>query len=322
MGQVARDINLRAYSYHGITLPDQDPKLQGRYKIHIPEFHHLIDQQYGIWCKNQAHKWRWTPSEDYMYGEYYPLQPGTKVLIKFYENDFHTGYIDRIISDQVIKTTPKIGCALNPEATTDRDDVYMVFKTPKYHNLFLINEDTSDSENGLDKDLIRNSIHLYYNYRRSTMTINEDGIHWFTMDNRGVTIEGNNSEWVNKNEKVYIKQNRDLYIDGAHHHFTRKDYDSYICGEHREWSMNKHSTMSQAEIAEDAPTIWMNSGHSNMARQGEVNKGEDEIVVQKKIDTRVVAHLNRDDTYYGIGAEEIIGGVPPATKRNGRCRSL
>ncbi len=314
MGQIARDVNLRAYSYHGITLPDQDPKLQGRYKIHIPEFHHLLNQNEGIWCKNQVHQWRWTPSDDYMYGEYYPLQPGTKVLIKFYENDFHTGYIDRIISDQVIKTTPKVGCGLNPEATTDRDDIYMIYKTPKYHNLFLINEKTTDSSNGLDQYLIKNSIHLYYNYRRSTMILNEDGIHWFTMDNRGVTVEGNNSEWVNKNEKIYVHENRDIYIKGNHKHLCRSDGDSVIFGQSREYSKGQHSTISSSKISLDAPKVLINCGSSKMAKMAKVNKGEDEIIVQKKIDTRVVSHLNQDDTYYGIPSQEIVGGVPPMPK--------
>ena len=36
------ELNLRANSYHGIILPDKDPKNQGRYKVHIPELHPLM----------------------------------------------------------------------------------------------------------------------------------------------------------------------------------------------------------------------------------------------------------------------------------------
>lgn len=316
MGQLAieKEINLRQYSYHGLVLPDKDPKNQGRYKIHIPELHPLIKAAEGIWVKNQQHNWRYGPSDDYMYGEYFPLQPGTKVLVKFYENDFHTGYVDRIISDQIISTTPKIAVKKIPKATTDRDDIYMLFKTPKKHNLFTVLEDTADSTNKLNAKLIPNSMHLYYNYRRSTMIINQDGIHWFTMDNRGVTVEGNNSEWVNKNEKVYVKLNRDVFINGNHKHHTHLDYDSTIDGEHREHSCAQHSTTSSTRITEDAPTIWMNSGLSHSAKMAVVNKGEDEIIKQNKIDMRVVAHQYRDtegDTYYGDTSIPIVGGTPP-----------
>lgn len=311
---IAKEINLRQYSYHGLILPDRDPKNQGRYKVHIPELHPLIEADLGIYVKNQQHNWRYGPSDDHMYGEYYPLHAGTKVLIKFYENDFHTGYVDRIISDQIISTTPKIAVDKIPEATTDRDDIYMIFKTPKKHNLFAVLEETSDGENKLDSELIPNSIHLYYNYRRSTMILNEDGIHWFSMDNRGVTIEGNNSEWVHKTEKIYIHEDRHLFINGKHRHHVHKDYDSTIDGEHREHSCDQHSTTSSDKITEDAPTIWMNSGLSKPARMAESNKGEDEIVKQNKIDMRVVAHQYRDDiedTYYGDEGIPIVGGTPP-----------
>lgn len=311
MSGIEKEINLRQFTYHGIVLKNKDIKKQGRYKIHIPELHTLIKTDSGIWCKNQQHLWRWTPSHDYMYGEYFPLQPGTKVLIRFYENDFHSGYVDRILSDQVMNTTPKIGCKLNPEAIDDRDDVYMLYKTPKKHNLFVILEDTKDSKNGLTQNLIPNSIHLYYNYRRTTMILNQDGIHWFTMDNRGVTVEGHNSEWVNKSEKIYVKDTRDVYVNGSRMYTYVTGDEHRMCrGERRDFSLNLMSFVSATRIAEDAPTIWLNSGKSRMAKQAKVNKGEDQIVKQNKIDMRVIAHQNKNDTYYGIDKYKIEGGSP------------
>lgn len=307
MGMAEQQIQLSQHSYHGIILEDKDNVTQGRYRVHIAELHPLIGQDKGILCKNQSHPWRWGPSNDFMYGQYWPLQPGTKVIVKFYEDDFQTGYIDRIISDQVKNTTPKLGCGSNPEATTDRDDVYVMFKTPKKHNLFTVLEDTSDS--GLGK--IPNSIHLYYNYRRSTMILNEDGIHWFTMDNRGVTVEGNNNEWIDASEKVYVKQDRDIYVAGSSSkHYSSGDYDMKCKGSARMSSQGQFSTTSSAMISEDAPLIMMNCGVSQQAKKAKVNKGEDEIVVQKKIDMRVVAHQNKDDTYYGEQKYSIIGGTP------------
>lgn len=318
-----QELDLRSNSYHGVILPDKDPKNQGRYKVHIPELHPLLKENTGIWCKNQNHNWRMGPSEDYMYGSYFPMQPGTKVLIKFYQNDFHSGYIDRVVSDQIQKTNPKLGSGTNPEATSDRDDVYVFFKTPKYHNLFTIFEKTTDGSNGLTQQLIPNSIHLYYNYRRSTMILNEDGIHWFTMNNRGVTVEGNNSEWVNQNEKVYVQENRDIYVNGNEKKYTKGSYDHLSMSTHRETSLDKYDIQSSSHFAVDAPVIFLNSGKSSPAKQAVTNKGEDEIIKQNKVDMRIVAHQKRDDTYYGSDPKVTVGGSPPLPKMEGeKSRSL
>lgn len=287
------ELDLRANSYHGVILPDADPKNQGRYKVHIPELHPLIKENSGIWCKNQQHKWRIGPSEDHFYGSYYPLQPGTKVLVKFYQNDFHSGYIDRIVSDQVMETTPKIGCGLNPNASIDRDELYVIFKTPKYHNLFAILEKNADGQNGLTKTLIPNSIHLYYNYRRSTLIINEDGIHWFTMNNHGTTIEGNCSTWINQNDKMYIQGNRDTYINGYFKHYINGPQDVLGSNSSRTTFSSEFDLQSGSHIAEDAPMIYLNCGVSNSAKQADTNKGEDEIMKQNKLDMKIVPHKQK-----------------------------
>lgn len=308
---LSKEINLRQVEYHGITLPDKDLRKQGRYKVHIPELHTLIGPHEGIWCKNHLHLWRSTPCHDYFYGQYFPIQPGTKVLVKFYENDYHTGFIEKIISDQVKDTTPKISCNVMPEAIDDRDDVTILFKTPKKHNLFAVLENTKDGKMGLTEKLIPNSIHLYYNYRRTTMIINEDGIHWFTMDNRGVTVEGHNSEWVNKSEKIFIQENRDLWINGEY-------FRTYVLGEECRTSIGPRQYFSQAQTSivsgtlasMDAPTIWLNSGKSEMARMPYPNKGEDEIERQNKLEMKIIPHEKRIDTYYGIEKYKIEGGSP------------
>lgn len=312
------ELNLRQNEYHGVVLPDKDPKNQGRYKIHIPELHPLIKENKGIWCKNQNHKWRIGPSEDYVYGSYYPLQPGTKVIVKFDDNDFHSGYVDRIISDQVIKTTPKIGCGVNPEATCDRDDIYIFFKTPKYHNLFAILEKTTDGQNGLTKQLIPNSLHLYYNYRRSTYIMNEDGIHLFSMNNYGKTIEGHNSVWINQNDKLYVQGNRDVYTNGNYKKFTKGNIDHLGKGSCRNtYTEDVDFQSTDTHFAVDAPAILLNCGATKPAQQAETNKGEDEIVKQNKLDMRIVPHQKRDDTYYGSPPNATVGGAPPLPKMEG-----
>ena len=311
------ELNLRANSYHGIILPDKDPKNQGRYKVHIPELHPLIKEKEGIWCKNQMHKWRLGPSEDYMSGTYIPIQPGTKVLIKFYQNDFHSGYIDRVVSDQIQQTNPKIGCGVNPNATIDRDDMYVFFKTPKYHNLFAVLEKTSDGNNGLTKTLMPNSLHLYYNYRRSTMTINEDGIHWFSMNNYGKTIEGHSNIWINQTDKLYVQGNRDVYCNGNYKKFTQGNVDHLGKGYCKNTYNDAYHLQSSNMIAFDAPFIFLNSGKTESAHQALTNKGEDEVITQNKIDMRIVAHQKRDDTFYGTPSKSTVGGSPPLPKMVG-----
>lgn len=309
--------NLRNNSYHGVILPDPDPKNQGRYLVHLPELHPLLGDGKGIWCKNQVHNWRITPSEDYVYGSYYPLQPGTKVIVKFYQNDFHSGYIDKIISDQVMKTNPKLGCQVNPEATFDRDDTYIFFKTPKYHNLFCVLEKTSDGQNGLSKQLMPNSLHLYYNYRRSTMIMNEDGIHFFSMNNYGKTIEGHNNIWINQNDKLYVQGNKDGYVNGYRKDFTLGPVDNLGKSYSKNTYTGVYDIQSSSHVAADAPSILLNCGATSTALQAETNKGEDEQIIQNKIDMRIVAHQKKDDTYYGSPQNSTIGGSPPMPKEQG-----
>jgi len=131
------------------------------------------------------------------------------------------------------------------------------------------------------------------------------------MDNRGVTVEDHNSEWVNKSEKIYVKDTRDVYVNGSRMYTYVTGDEHRMCrGERRDFSLNLMSFVSATRIAEDAPTIWLNSGKSRMAKQAKVNKGEDQIVKQNKIDMRVIAHQNKNDTYYGIDKYKIEGGSP------------
>ena len=129
------------------VLKDPDPKNEGRYKVHIPDLMHHLPEDQGIFVKNHVHKYRVTPSEKGNYGQYFPLQENTIVIVKFFENDYNSGYIDRIISDYEIDSLPL--------KVKDRDELYQLLRTPKYDNLIVINEDTEDQP--------PNSIHLYFN---------------------------------------------------------------------------------------------------------------------------------------------------------------
>ncbi len=298
--------SLRQNEYHAITLPDKDPKNQGRYKVHIPELHPLIEQGKGIWVKNHVHRWRYNGCDDYFYGEYKPVQPGTIVMVKFYEDDLNTGYVHRIISDQILNSLLKIGVTGSTGGigstsvtgdvgetggtggtggpnliTTDRDDMYLIYKTPKKHNMFLVLEETTGP--GLTANLIPNSIHFYFNKLRSTMIINEDGIHWYTDDNRGVTVRKQNSELVYEDEKVQVKGNRHLHIGKNAFESVGMTKMVQVTGfSYHDAGLMSYTTAALL-IALDSPTIWMNSKKAKFPKIANENEGEDEIIKQNKI---------------------------------------
>jgi len=282
--QFLKGRSLRQNSYHGIILAEtNDTKNMGRYKVHLPELQPLMGIEEGLWVKNQNHKWRYTPSKYYMYGQYHPLQEGTLVLVKFYEDDLNTGYIDRVISDQIEKSQPQLSVGSDPKAISnkDRDDVHIIFKTPKYHNALMIFEDTTS--NGLGDDLIPNSIHLYYNLMRTSLIINTDGVHWFTMDNYGLTVAKEYQKWVMGNECDWVCGVRSRVTSKEDFVSVVKDKHTTVGMESRHHSTMQHSTTSDDQICEDAPMIYMNSNRSKKAEPGENSIGADTWKYHKKV---------------------------------------
>lgn len=166
--------------YSGKIVAGQDPSLKGRYKVHIPELMPHLAESAGWWCKNQAHNWRLTKSEIGVYGQYFPLQVGTSVIVKFYQEDESSGYIDRIISDNEENSDlapPDFTSAKgNPG---DRDEQYVIFKTPKNNNSFYVNEGSSESPN---------TIYLSFNGKRTLIKVDESGLQIFSEDD--LTIQG------------------------------------------------------------------------------------------------------------------------------------
>lgn len=203
--------SLTEVEFIGTVLPDLDPLQQGRYKVHIPQLMQHITEDKGIWCKNQIHAWRITPSDNGEYGSYYPLHPGTKVIVKFYHNDINTGYIVRIISDATIETDKEAQDSVTKKpALEDRDEQYIIFKTPKKFNIFYVNEETQNEPN---------TIYLVYNRdgnpeRRTVYRIDESGIHLWTRDNRRVRILLDENRQIDGNQTEYIKQDRTHNIGG------------------------------------------------------------------------------------------------------------
>src|SRR6056297_3588452 len=188
-----------------------DYKRQGSYKIHIPELMPHLEKDEGIWCKNHTNKWNITPSDLGEYGSHYPLQPGTYVIVKFFENDINAGYVDRILSDY--KEERDVECQDCVDAIPtieDRDEQYLIFKTPKKWDAFYVNEDTLNEPN---------TIYLIYNRdnnpaRRTVYRIDETGIHVWTRDNIRVRLLKDENEQIDQNSSTYIKKDRRMNILG------------------------------------------------------------------------------------------------------------
>ena len=202
-------MDLKSGSFSAIVLKDKDLSNQGRYRVQIPTLMNLIIDTGGIMVKNQTHKWRCTNSDNGRYGEYKPLQPGTKVLVKFHDDDINTGYIDRIISDQEMNSLPFKNIA-------DRDDIYQLLRTPKHNNFIIINEETANEP--------PNSVHLYFNKYRTTIIVDEQGIHIHTDDNKdeeitkseNLLVKEDRKRTVNQTEDILIKGNRKLQVNGSY----------------------------------------------------------------------------------------------------------
>ncbi len=220
--------------YSGVLVPATvpsyyDPKYMGRYLIHIAELMPHKPEDEGIWCKNHVHKNRMTRSSVGTYGSYMPLHAGTKVIIKFYENDWQTGYVDRIISDYEENTTWE---AQDNEGTIpdekDRDEQYILLKTPKKWNILYVNEDTKNEPN---------TIYLVFNRddenlkspgepgRRTVYRVDESGIHTWTRDNQRVRIWQDDNKQVSGDQTEYVEGYRTKHVDGdedVHLHSKRR----------------------------------------------------------------------------------------------------
>jgi hypothetical protein len=177
----------------GKVLPDKDKLNQGRYYVHIPELQTNVVENIGIPVKNHVHNYRVTPSQDGIYGSYFPLHANTIVIVKFFINHLNSGYIDRIISDADSQCLPfKI---------VDRDNYYQIIRTPKKDNLFAIYEGSTEA------NIPKNSIHLYFNNNRTVIVIDEEGITFKTDDNLRFKAK-KNIEFISDQEiKTFAKQN-------------------------------------------------------------------------------------------------------------------
>jgi len=197
-----------------------DSKLQGRYRVYIPELMPHIENDQGIFCKNHVTKYKITGSHDGEYGQYFPLHPGTYVIVKFQSNDFNSGYIDRIVSDYKQNTNVEAQDCVTPVPNeSDRDEQTILIKTPKKNNIFYINENTKNEPN---------TIYLIYNRdengRNTVFRINPSGITIWTRNNIRERILKDSNVQIDKNKTEYVKQNKKVDIDGSQTTRISKDF--------------------------------------------------------------------------------------------------
>jgi hypothetical protein len=250
--------DLRHKEFIGRIIPkgsdkEFDQKMKGRYRVHIPELMAHIEEEKGIWCKNHVHNWRMTSSDVGEYGSHYPLHSGTYVIVKFFENDYNTGYIDRILSDYEDNTDKEAqDCVEVKPALTDRDEQYVIFKTPKKWNIFYVNEDTENEPN---------TMYLIFNRdnspeRRTVLRINESGIHI----------------WTRNNQRIRIKENEDIQVDGNANKLVKGNVIIQVEGNTNISVDGKTDVWSGTSVNVDAPTINLNSG---IAQKTSANKVKD-----------------------------------------------
>jgi hypothetical protein len=183
--------------FAGQIVAGNDPKNRGRYKVLINELmYNIYDKDEGfIYCVNHVCNHRNTNCDNGIYGQYLPLQSGTKVIVKFYTNDLETAYIDRIVSDYYENSMP-LGIP-----TTDRDQYYQLLRTIA-NDLISVTAGTSGIPAG--------GMHLYHKGDNVQLVFDTTGIHIYTKKDLDEQIDGEASIKINGN--VTCKFDADLSI--------------------------------------------------------------------------------------------------------------
>jgi hypothetical protein len=187
--------------FSGKIIPGKDPKNCGRYCVLIPELmYNIYDKEEGfIYCSNHVTNHRNSSSDNGIYGQYFPLYSGTKVIVKFNSEDLETGYIDRIISDHYENSMP-LGIS-----SDDRDQYYQILRTIA-NDLIAITHDTSQ--------IPKNGIHLYHKGDNVNLIFDESGIHIYTKKDHDQQIDGESFIKVNGNVNCVFSSELNIQISG------------------------------------------------------------------------------------------------------------
>lgn len=305
----------------------KDMKRQGRYRVHIPTLMpHITNSQTGIWVKNHAHKYRITNSQYGEYGQYFPIQPDTKVIVKFFEDDPNTGYIDRIISDYSPNTDVLAqDCVETKTTLDDRDEQYVLLKTPKMWNIIYINEETEKEPNTIyviynrDKNSKRTEREADVNRERRTVyRIDDSGIHIWTHDNQRVRIRLDDNKQVDGDQTEYVKGYRTKHIDKDDDLHVHKDQRLNIDNNRDKWVKGQHTTNIDKDeyehVGGESRTLIDKDRHEiiHQNRKTLIDQNEDIHIGQNQ---KTNIDQNRDETVgqnktvnIGQNKDEKIGG--------------
>lgn len=188
--------------FSGEIIAGEDPKNCGRYRVLIQELmYNIYDKEEGfIYCNNQVTNHRSTSSDNGIYGQYFPLYPGTKVIVKFNSEDFETGYIDRIISDHYENSMP-LGIP-----TIDRDQYYQILRTIA-NDLIAVTHETSE--------IPKNGIHIYHKKDQTQIICDENGIHIYSKKDFDQRIDGTAFVKIDESVECIFSSDTTIQITGS-----------------------------------------------------------------------------------------------------------
>lgn len=205
--------------YAGVIKEGEDPQNRGRYKVFINELMYYVEdseEDPGIFCVNHVHKYRDTHSSAGIYGQYFPLQVGTRVIVKFYEEDLTTGYIDRIISDYHSELdVSEVSCAPFENTISDRDQYYQLLRTVA-EDLVAVSCDT--------ENFPKNGIHIYHKKDNVVFVFDENGVHLYAKQNLDVNIDQKAVINIGKNMQLIVGDKLDIIVSGDINITTNANY--------------------------------------------------------------------------------------------------
>ena len=221
---------MRLDIYEGVVLDRDDPKSRGRYYVYIPEVQFNdktekppVDSKFsGIWCYNLLNNFvRYTEkdinksSDKSSFGNYFPLKPGTHVLIGISVDEgreyWNLGYILNVIS-------------FEQPPNKDRDNFYLLEKTDK-NSWMYIDEKNSDFALSFhagksnvwgkeDQIQISKDSGTVVDLKDDSVTVFHDSGNYLYIDSSEVTMKNGSSFIKISSDHISIRSN-EIYIQGA-----------------------------------------------------------------------------------------------------------
>lgn len=197
--------------YAGVIVSGEDSENRGRYKVFIPELMYHVQSEnntedVGLFCMNHVCKYRNTQSHNGIYGQYFPLHPNTRVIVKFYEEDLSTGYIDRIIGDYHCESDVSgVSSAPFKINSTERDEYYQLLRTVA-EDLIAISCKTSS--------IPKNGIHIYNHTDQNVLILDEKGVHLYSKSDLDIDMTGKTSIKIGGRTQLIVSGELHISVSG------------------------------------------------------------------------------------------------------------